>query len=307
MKIKKYMILYIDQDYTRVLNEADCRPEAPTGNVYHREKEEYQFKPYIGVLTTDDRTFAVPMTSAKPKHKNADIEDNILVSKYIDERKLKPTRNGKERILVDLQNDDPYFENHPEIKEEDKPYYKKWILNVCDIQKMIPVPNGTYERADFRNKPEDDPVARHRKNLLKDQYFGLESHKKEIEQLTSKMYDRQMHYNIVGSKEPDLANLEIASDIWTEYQENNYQNYKNEVYSDWMYNKKHNQTFDSFLKTNYHTDRLKGFLDYTKEHHNKKPKVDFERFLNDEYGVDNIKDAIEVFKQEESEWGHELE
>ena len=299
MKIKRYLMLYIDQDYIRVLNEADQRPEAPTGNVYHQEKTEYQFKPYIGILTEDDRAYAVPMTSAKEKH--AGLEDvsseGILVYQYKDMRELKHAQS--EPILVDLSPDDPFFEEHPEIKDEDKPYYKKHIENVCDTNKIIPIPKFAYTKADFRRSPDDTPRDKRRKYLLKEQYFGLISHQKDIEEITSTIYNRQMEYGIIGGKEPDIANLEIVSDIWVEYQEDSYQQYKDGIMSDWMYNRKKNETLTSFLKRNYGIDKIQNFPQYCESEHNKKSKENFNEFLNKYYEVDNIKDAIEVIKEEE--------
>ena len=303
MKIKKYMILYIDQDYLRVLKEADQRPEAPTGNVYHQETEEYQFKPYIGVLTEDNKTYAVPMTSAKT-HKHKDLpdvsENGILVYKCIDIREAPNSTNPK--VLADLEPDHQFFKDHPEIKEEDKQYYKKWITNVCDIRKMIPAPKGTYQRVDFKVNSKDDLRTKRRKNLLKTQYFGLQDKKENIEKLASEIYNRQMDYGIIGSKEPDIANLEIASEIWVEYQDKNYRDYKDSMLGDMMYNKPKNQSPKDFFQKNYGVDRPDNFFDYTEKHYHNKPTSKFTQFLEDTYGVDNIQDAIEVFKQDEAEW-----
>lgn len=287
MKIKKYMILYIDQDYIRILKEADQRPEAPTGNVYHQEKKEYQFKPYIGVLTEDGKSYAAPMTSAKEhKHKHLDdvSENGILVYRYIDIRQAPKTK--KEKVLVDLEPNHPFFKGHPEIKDEDKHYYKKWITNVCDIQKMIPIPKGTYQRIDFRADPNDDLNTKRRKNLLKTQYFGLQDQKRNIERLASKIYDRQINRGIINSKEPDIVNLEIASEIWAEYQSDNYYNYKNNVLNNLLHG------------TPNHTE-IDNFFTYTEKHYHNKPVSEFTQFLEDVYGVNNIQDAIEVFKENE--------
>ena len=238
MKIKTYMILYIDQDYIRVLAEADQRPEAPSGNVYHRETQEYRFKPYIGVLTEDDKTYAIPMTSAKErKHTHIDdvSEEGILVYKCIDTRNAPHSKN--EKVLADLEPDHQFFKDHPEIKEEDKQYYKKWITSVCDIHKMIPIQPGTYQRIDFKANPKDSRRTKQRKNLLKAQYFNLQGQRDNIEQLASTIYSRQVDNGIIGSKEPDISNLEVASEIWREYQNDNYQTYKNNMLSDLMYHK----------------------------------------------------------------------
>lgn len=314
MKVKKLVLFYIDQDYIEMLNEVDQRPEAPTGNVYHNKNDiGYRYKPYIGILTQDGRSYAVPMTSAKDWHKNKEnvfadeFQQGILVYSYIDKRKSQTPKNGKPRILADLPEDDPYFVEHPEIKKEDKPYIKKWILNVCDIQKMVPIPYGVSERVSFKIQPKDDRQTKGRKDHLRQQYFGVKACQKDLERLTSNLYDRQKsNPKIVGSREPDLENLEIASDIWSDYLQDKYDRYVDSIYGDYMFNGKNTkgkkkEPFDKFLNRKYQMDEIPKYIEFTLNQHNKKQKRDFESFLQREYETTNIKEAIEIFKESENE------
>ena len=209
MKLKKYEIIYIEQEYIKHLHETD-------EEVYYRDTKEYKYKPYIGLLTENDTMYAIPLTSAKPRHAHMDdiSMQGINVFKIVDTRK-HPDKNRP--ILIDLDPNDKYFENKPWIKDNEKQFYKKWIQNALDTAKMIPLAEGTYHRADFKITPKDSGVDKFRKNLLYNQYRFLQKKQNKIEQIASAIYQRQMDAGIIAHREPDLKKLETVKDLWEDY------------------------------------------------------------------------------------------
>ena len=86
----KFAICKIDNDYIKNLNEIDSRVQYHHGN--------YE-KPYLGILLkVDGMDYFVPLSSAKPKHKN--FNENIAFIKVNDKGHLLSVLNLNNMIPV---------------------------------------------------------------------------------------------------------------------------------------------------------------------------------------------------------------
>lgn len=122
MELLDFGIYTVDKEYVRRLHEADSE-------VYFDEYG-YERKPYAGIMIfSKNFNYFIPLTSAKQKH----AEWNLI---------------SKDTYII--------YENMPESAIHPKWIYRnnndgtvKHILSVLDIKKMIPVPEGKFQKIIF--------------------------------------------------------------------------------------------------------------------------------------------------------------
>lgn len=189
MKCDDFKIVYVDIDYMRALYNVD-------NEVMFREGASYRKKPFLGVLISNDsQRYVIPLTSAKPKHRFWPDSNKGFYRIYeiID---IRTTPYDDEDIMAEVENND--FFTQKGLSEDEFMYYRKRILSVLEIRKMIPVIDGVYSIADLST---DDPKLSHeevlRRNLLYKEYVFCKKIKYGILAKASKTYKKQMETGII--------------------------------------------------------------------------------------------------------------
>lgn len=184
MNYKDFKIVNVDIDYMRTLYNADHEVMFSAGNSYRN-------KPFLGILITNNsHEYVIPLTSAKPKHRFWPDSNKGFYRIYeiID---IRTTPYDNNDIMVDVTNN--AFFTQRGIPENDYMYYKKRILSVLEIRKMIPVINGVYSIVDLSI---DNPELPHedvlRRNLLYKEYMFCKSIKSGILSKADKIYKKQI-------------------------------------------------------------------------------------------------------------------
>ncbi len=105
----------VNTNYLKYLNSIDSE-------VYYDKKYESNMKPFVGIIIPIENasTYFIPLSSIKAKHKKWKLKSNKHLFAY-------------EKIKSSSEN----------------PIEQIKLLGLIDIKKMIPVPNGLYERIDF--------------------------------------------------------------------------------------------------------------------------------------------------------------
>lgn len=172
--------LYIHSLYT-ACNEVFYMPTA------------YENKPYIGILISDNgRDYAIPLTSAKEKHK---LWRNV--------------NNGK--ILI-FENTDASNLSSGSIYTFNSDGTAKHILSVIYICKMIPLKEGTYNIIDINPNSADSSEMRKYKSLLNKEYSFCVTNREKILKEANRIYQRQINTGKVFPGYCDFKKLEIACD-----------------------------------------------------------------------------------------------
>lgn len=179
-------IITIDQDYIKALY--DCCDQ-----VFYMPSN-YGNKPYIGILIEEDngRKYAIPLTSAKGKHKT-----------------WKNLNNGNFLIfedtnVSDLTDKDIYVPNDDESC--------KHILSVLVVPKMIPIKDGLYSIVNINQSPCDSVSSRKYKHLLQKELSFCIHNKSRIIKEANRIYSRQMKTGNIFKGYCDFKALESASD-----------------------------------------------------------------------------------------------
>ena len=159
--------------------------------VMFREDVSYTNKPFLGVLITNNsQKYVIPLTSAKPKHRFWPDSNKGFYRIYeiID---IRTTPYDSEDIMVDITNNT--ILTNRKIAENEIKYFKKRILSVLEIRKMIPVIDGVYSIVDLST---DNLDISHKKvlrrNLLYKEYIFCKKIKDGILTKASKIYNKQM-------------------------------------------------------------------------------------------------------------------
>ncbi len=184
MNCEDFKIVNVDINYMRALYNADSE-------VMFRDGDSYRNKPFLGILITNDsQKYVIPLTSAKPKHRLWPDSNKGFYRIYeiID---IRTTPYDNKDIIVDITNNS-YFTQRG-IPEDEFVYYKKRILSVLEIRKMIPVIDSVYSIVDLSTgNPELSHEDVLRRNLMYKEYIFCKSIKDGILSKASKIYKKQI-------------------------------------------------------------------------------------------------------------------
>ena len=178
-------IVVIDQGYMRALYNACSEVFFSPVN--------YDNKPYVGILISDaERKYAIPLTSAKPKHLSWANYSNgkMLVYETVSASNL--ARNDVATINPDGT--------------------AKHVLSALMINKMIPLKAGYYSVVNINPDPLDSQDVLKYKQLLNKEYAFCVSNKDKIVKEANKIYSRQMATGTVFFGYCDFKKLEEACD-----------------------------------------------------------------------------------------------
>ena len=153
MKFKEFKIVQVDLNYLQALHDVDSE-------VMYRRSADYAKKPFLGILVTNhDRKYVIPLTSAKEKHKSwADVHQSYYrIYEIID---MRTAVYDDKDIIVNVTNTAALAKKG--VPAEDFDYYKKRILSILEIKKMIPVIDGVFSYVDLEltsDIPKDEKVG----------------------------------------------------------------------------------------------------------------------------------------------------
>lgn len=147
-------------------------------------------KPFVGVvINIAEYKYFIPLTSAKEKHKRWKnvCDEHFLIYEIIDE---------------DINISGDIYKNYSEKK-------KIHILAVLDIKKMIPIPEGSYNRIIF-GELQDERY----KDLFEKEYAFCLKIKNKILSKVEKVYKRQKETKIVRKAYCNFSCCEAALREW---------------------------------------------------------------------------------------------
>ncbi len=178
----------IDSNYIKKLNLV-C-PE-----VYYKSVG-YDNKPYIGILINEEnRSYAIPLSSAKEKHKNW---KNINQECYLVYEYALKSKMGDADIWV--QDNDENMVKH--------------IMAVIDIKKMIPVKSGVYKETNLNKENTDTPETVRYKDLLNKEYSFCLKIVGDLIKKANRLYNSQMATGKVKKFCCDFKLLEQVCDTY---------------------------------------------------------------------------------------------
>lgn len=176
----------LDQNYIKELHDA-C------SEVYYKPSN-YDDKPYFDILlNTNGRTYAIPLSSAKNKHKTW---RNINQECYLVYEFAEKSKVGKNSIWT--KTNDSNIVKH--------------ILSVIDIKKMIPVKEEVYSIINLNKTPSDTLSEIKYKDLLNKEYSFCLKNINSILNKASKLYENQMSTGKVKKFCCDFKILENVCD-----------------------------------------------------------------------------------------------
>lgn len=179
----KYGFYAVNLDYFEYLNQIDSE-------VYYNPSYRNSIKPFVGIIVgIENYNYFIPISSAKEKHKRwKNVSDeHFLIYEVIDNN---ITING------DIYK---YY------SDEEKMH----ILSILDIKKMIPVPNGCYERIEF---DELDDIRY--KDLFEKEYAFCLKVKTKVLKKVKKLYHKQKETGTIRRANCNFSELEKAMLDW---------------------------------------------------------------------------------------------
>ena len=205
MKFDKIQFVYIDVDYLRYLHSIDSE-------IFFDEKNNYEAKPHLGILLNNNkREYVIPLTSAKEKHRTwADVSAGWYRIYEIIDTTITPVCGDD--IVVDIKNQEI-------IKKLDKDKlvnYKQRIISVLDMRKMFPVDKKIYKEIRFIVAGNVSKADQQRHFLMLKEYNFLSNIKEDIENKTTKIYDKQIKEKRVLKYHCNYKRLEEALDKYLE-------------------------------------------------------------------------------------------
>jgi protein AbiQ len=160
--------------------------------IYFSEEKAYDGKPFLGILILiDDYTYFVPLTSGKMKHKKWKNVDkaHYLIYEIIDKSEVRAND------IIKPYSDDKVMK----------------LFAALDIRKMIPVPDGLYQRIDFASVQD----VRYR-SLLEKEYRFCQQIQKGIIEKAERIYIDQKETGKIYPFYCDFVALEKACDAYKE-------------------------------------------------------------------------------------------
>lgn len=190
--IDSIKIVTIDQTYMKSLYDV-C------DQVFYMPSS-YVNKPYLGILiSSNGREYAIPLTSAKEKHKTWKNYSNgkFLIYEMCDLKKM-------------TSND--IWVNNP---DDSTGTTVKHILAALIIPKMIPIKKGTYQVVNINVDPTDTVDIINYKNLLNKEFAFCVSIKDKLIKEAGRIYDRQIKTSKIFFGYCDFQALEKACDSFS--------------------------------------------------------------------------------------------
>ena len=191
----KLVFIHIRVEYIEALHKADKE-------VSFAEKG-YENKPYIALLLSHDGyQYAIPLTSAKLKHKDwpdvSEEKDRFLVYEMVNQGIYL----GKKAIIQPGEN------------QESK---DKHILAAIDLKKMIPVRREVTELVNINLSDSDNPKTRKYKVLLNKEFQFCRGIKQEILKAASELYDKQDIMVRANDSIPFCCNFKLLETVSDNY------------------------------------------------------------------------------------------
>ena len=205
MHFNDFKFVYVKADYLQLLHSEDSE-------VFYSPNSNYDLKPHLGILVNiNSFKYVIPLTSAKEKHRYwRDVtQTNYRIYEIIDVRTAPTDSND---IIVPF-SDYNYLRNRS-IPSSDFEYYKKRILSVLEIKKMIPVIDSALTIIDL-NKPGINISEEQRRLLMQKEYFFCVKIKEDIETKAQKIYEQQINTGIINPYHCDYKKLERVATTYT--------------------------------------------------------------------------------------------
>lgn len=161
MKFNEFSFVFISLDYLRQMHRVDSE-------VFFVDNESYKNKPYLGVLINNNNTkYVIPLTSAKDKHKTwSDVTaTNYIIYEIIN---VEKTKVDEDDVITEIKNKKLLQDKGIPASEYYK--YKKRILSVLEIKKMIPIKEGVYTYANLNKEQGLDKDELQRRGLMYKEY-----------------------------------------------------------------------------------------------------------------------------------------
>lgn len=205
MNCDDFKIVNVNLDYLKKLNETD-------NEVMYKDNQEYQKKPFLGVLITNNgHQYVIPFTSAKEKHKHwKDVHNSYYrIYEIID---IRRAICNPDDVLVNIVNTS-ILHNH-NIPENEFGYYKKRIISVLNLAKMIPVKDGVYSLVDLSINSTISVQERLWRSLVIKEYMFCRNIKSDIIRRATRLYDKQMETGKVLKYHCNYKKLEQVCDSY---------------------------------------------------------------------------------------------
>lgn len=205
MKFKDFKIVRVDLKYLEALHDVDTE-------VMYKKSAVYANKPFLGILVTNnDKKYVIPFTSAKEKHKTwSDVNQSYY--RIYEVINMKTAVYDANDIIVDITNTSILSEKG--IPEDEFANYKKRILSVLEIKKMIPVIEGVYSYVDLSL---DDKLLKDERDwriLTYKEYSFCKNIRDGIQRRAEKIYDKQIKSGKVLKFHCDYKKLESVANAY---------------------------------------------------------------------------------------------
>lgn len=181
-EILNFGLYYVEVGYQEYLHSVDSE-------VRYSRQVDYSNKPYLGVLVNlSTYKYFVPLTSPKARHSSWENvgQAHYLIYEPVTQEELRPNdivKNDGNRLLK--------------------------VLSALEINKMIPVPEGAFNRINF---DEQDPNYR---ALLRKEYLFLQNVQDNIKRKAKQIYNVQKQLSKVYPKYCNFTLLEQACCNWS--------------------------------------------------------------------------------------------
>lgn len=205
MRCEEFKIVHVNLDYLKALHDVD-------NEVMYRVGSEYAKKPFLGILVTnDEKKYVIPFTSAKEKHKTwSDVNQSYYrIYEIID---MKTAVYDSKDIIVDVTNTSALLSKG--VLQEELGNYKKRILSVLEIKKMIPVVDGVYSLVDLTLHSDLPKDERNWRTLTYKEYLFCKEIKDGILQKAKKIYEKQMKTGKVLKFHCNYKKLELVASFY---------------------------------------------------------------------------------------------
>jgi len=182
LTFKEFGFYHVDVPYLKYLH------DNIDSEVYYSEEKTYDRKPFLGILVIiGTYTYLIPLTSRKEKHKNWKNVDrgHYLIYETVDKDEVC------ERDIIKSCSENTVIK----------------LLAALDIRKMIPVPDGLYERINI-NEMQD----KNYRNLLLKEYWFCQKIQTGIATKAEKIYFEQKSSGKIFKFYCNYSKLEKACD-----------------------------------------------------------------------------------------------
>ena len=205
MIFKDFKLVHVNLNYLEALHDADSEVMYRRGTVYAK-------KPFLGILVmNNDKKYVIPFTSAKEKHKTWD-DVNQSYYRIYEVINMKTAVYDADDIIVDISNTSVLSKKG--IPEDEYENYKKRILSVLEIKKMIPVIEGVYSYVDLSLNDELSKDEHDWRVLTYKEYMFCKNIRDGIQRRAKKIYDKQIKTGKVLKFHCNYRRLEAVANAY---------------------------------------------------------------------------------------------